>query len=116
MCFLSNWKSMIPASTARIIPLTTIDRSTPMVEKNTSDVTTLPINDPIVEKNRSFPITTAFFSSLMSSDMSGIVWLARNTGRKKRTVTTTNIGKKYPISNVRSFSRNTFSKGKLMNV
>jgi hypothetical protein len=64
---------MTSARIARMRPFTIIDFSTHIVEKNTSDVTTLPMNDPIVEKNKSFPMITAFRSSSISSERSGIV-------------------------------------------
>ena len=56
----------------------------PMVLKKINDVEMLPKNEPIVEKNSNLPSISDFFSEGMSSESRGIVWLARNTGTKKR--------------------------------
>lgn len=114
--FESNVRYIIHARQASISQFTTIDFSTPMVEKKIREVMTLPTNDPIVEKNKSFPITTAFLSSSINSDKSGIVWLARKTGTTKSIEIPINIGKKYQMSKPSKYESKEFSNGKLTQV
>ena len=113
---MAKTRAIKSESHARIIPLMTIERSTPIYAKKMSDVTTLQRNEPIVEKKRSFPMITDFLSPCTNSESSGIVWLARKTGKIKSRDIPIQIGRKYPIPSPRRNERSVFSKGKLTKV
>ena len=70
------------------------DLNTHIRENNKVDVKTDHKKDQTVEKNKSFHIFSQEFSHSSISDNKGIVWEAKNTGRKNKNIELISIQKK----------------------